>query len=679
MKQTIYNFCIAVVMSGCVAQVSQADTYTWNNPAGGFFDVPSNWDPSGPVPGPPMGQDEARFLLPASYVVTFDSTVVNNSLNVTDGNVIFNLMFNSYNVMNAVLAEGSPALSSLTVDNGALNVAGQFDVFSGATLAVNNGVLNVTGQFDLFSGATVLGNQSGVVNTSLSLDVANGAAIRGNLNVSTSEGLHNRGLIAPGELPGTGSEIGSININGNGNFQHFSDGSLEIQISGGLPTATNDVLNYGGFGGVTLGGGLRVPFINSYAPQPNDSFTFFNTTGPGTTIVGRFNSLSVPGLNSGLAARVDYAPMTTSITFVAPVTVGFNSDNLLPPPGPNHFGDEDFWGGGQVPDSTSVVNVRNLEDGERVIELNPNVTGSRDAFVHQITLSGQNHEMALRLPTGTNFTAVDQLTLSNRGVLQLDGGTAHSGLVKVNPGGQIVGSGVIDGDVRLGTTTGTLQAKLSPGFSSGEITIEENLTVAQNGVVEIEIFADDDFDMVIVGEDANLGGTLMVDMTGVLPASIIGNEFVILTAGDVNQQFNNIDTIGAPDYFFQPEYSESEVSLLLYGDGDMNCDGDYTLDDVEKFAMALTNPIGYFGAFEIFGEDSGDMNDDGFFDFDDIEEFSLIDFGEGLTADEVVSYLLEFTAPPVPEPSAALLFVAGSALLTGTAARGLRSRSSILK
>jgi hypothetical protein len=161
-----------------------------------------------------------------------------------------------------------------------------------------------------------------------------------------------------------------------------------------------------------------------------------------------------------------------------------------------------------------------------------------------------------------------------------------------------------------------------------------------------------------------------------VPETIIGNEFVVITAGDVNQQFSDVDTMGAPDYFFQPEYSENEVSLLLFGDGDMNCDGDYTLDDVEKFAMALTNPIAYFSAFEVFGEDSGDMNDDGFFDFDDIDDFSDIDFGS-LTAEEVVTYLLSQTAA-VPEPSAALLVIAACGLTMGGLGRQLSKCSSIL-
>ncbi len=70
------------------------------------------------------------------------------------------------------------------------------------------------------------------------------------------------------------------------------------------------------------------------------------------------------------------------------------------------------------------------------------------------------------------------------------------------------------------------------------------------------------------------------------------------------------------------------------------------------------------------------MNDDGFFDFDDIEEFSQIDF-DGLMAEDVIAYLHEYIGLAVPEPNAALLVIAGSVLMTGTAGRELRNRSSM--
>ncbi len=610
----------------------------WNNPTGGSFENSANWTPF----GPPMPGIDATFNLPNTYTVNFGTNASSGNLAVLAGDVSF------------FLAGGFPyeVFGDVNIGGAGLPMGGT------ASLSTFLGSLTATGNINVLDNGVLLSNSGFFSATEVQINV--GGELRGTPTLAAN--VLSSGLVAPG-IP-SGALTGVVIIDSD-----FSlTGDLEIEVGGTNPGTQHDQVQVAGL--AILNGRLSLPFINGFTPNSGQSITYLQAN----SVLGRFNSVQIPNISASVAADLVYTPNAAIVNFVAPVTVGFNSGNLLPPPGPNNWGDPNFWGG-QVPDSTSVVNVRNLENSDRVIELNPSVSGSENAFVHQITLSGQNHEMALRLPDGTNFTAVDQLTVSNLGELQLAGGTAHSKLVKVNPGGRIVGNGVISGDVRLGTTTGTLAATLSPGFSSGEVTIEENLTVAQNGVVEIEIFADNDFDTVVVGEDANLGGTLMVDLSAATPAALVGEEFTVLTAGDVNQTFAEIDVLGAPDYFIQPDYSENEVSLLLFGDGDMNCDGDYTSDDVEKFAMAITNPIGYFSQFEIFGEDSGDMNDDGFFDFDDIDDFSQIDFG-GLTAEEVVAYLLEFTAPAVPEPSAALLFVVGSALLTG-AGRGQRSRSSI--
>ena len=640
MNQRTIVICLAVILSGLEVNDSQAATINWNNPLGGSFENPGNWSPFGP---PTFGIDVC-FNLPNTYTVNFGTSANSGSLTVLAGNVSFLLSSGfSYEVFGDVnIGAGVPMGSTVTLSPllGPFSVSGNINVLDMGVLSPDT--------------ATIAAAE---------VAIQQGGQLRGTSTIQSN--VINLGLVAPGSS--AGNSPGTVNVTGN--FTQDTTGVLEIEVGGTSPGTQHDVLQMTGM--ATLHGRLEMPFISGFTPTSGQSITYIQAN----SVVGRYDSVSFPNITASLAADLVFLPSTAQVNFVAPLTVAFNSGNLLPPPGPNHWGNLNFWAG-QLPDSKSVVDVLNQQPTDRVLELNASLEGSDDVIVHQASLGGTTSNMTLRVPGETNFTAVYQMNINNRGTLALAGGTVHSNLVSVNPGGELLGNGFIAGDVQLGTTTGTLQATLSPGFSAGVITIEENLTVEQNGVVEIEIFASNDFDTVIVGEDANLGGTLMVDMTGVVPASIIGNEFVVITAGDVNQQFGDIDTLGAPDYFFQPAYSEFDVSLLLYGDGDMNCDGDYTSIDVEKFATALTNPIAYFSEFEIFGEDSGDMNDDGFFDFDDIEQFSQISFSN-ITAAEVIDYLLEFTTPAVPEPSAVLLMVAGSALLTGTAGRVLRNRSSI--
>ena len=659
-------FALFLVTLVCHVSTVAAFPHVWFSGTSGDFDDPGRWVPMS-VPGP---ADDVYFLQSSSYIVTFPSetTVVSNSLNVQAGNVAFQFldMDSTYSITNdAVLGIVPSGLASLTV---------------------NDGVLNVGGQFDILNGATLFGNLGARVSAGGSLNIANGGGVRGRIEIGSGLEVNNHGLIAPGALPGTGNEFGTIFIVGNGNFQQFADGTLEIQIRPMGMGLTHDSIVYTDFSGVgsaILGGRLSVPFIDGYVPQLNNSFSFVHTGGlPGNSIIGQFDSLSLPGNTNGLAARIDYMPTTTSITFVAPMSVGFNSGRLTdPPPGPKNWSDPLLWDQ-QVPDSTSTVNIVNQENVSGQIDVILGVPGSENAFVHQASLGGTTNDMSLRVHEGTNFTAVESLNVNNHGVLALDGGTVHSKLVTVNSGGSLIGSGFIDGNVELGVTSGPQRATLSPGFSTGEITFEENLTLGPNVDTMLEIFADDDFDMVHVVQDANLGGTLVVDIENTLDLEeILGVPFAMLSAGDVISEFNDVVLMDdEDDYFIDVDYSANEVAMILCGDGDMNYDENYDSEDVRLFALGLTNPLGPLGYYsEVFelAEDGGDMNDDGFFDFDDIEEFSQIDFDGGLMAEDVIAYLQEHTGIAVPEPTAALLIVAGSVLMTGTAGRELRNRSSM--
>jgi hypothetical protein len=55
--------------------------------------------------------------------------------------------------------------------------------------------------------------------------------------------------------------------------------------------------------------------------------------------------------------------------------------------------------------------------------------------------------------------------------------------------------------------------------------------------------------------------------------------------------------------------------------GDMNCDTDLDLDDINPFVVALSNPAGYAAQYPNCNRLNGDCDHDGDVDFDDIDPF----------------------------------------------------------
>ncbi|MFA5271576.1 MAG: hypothetical protein WC412_04455 [Candidatus Omnitrophota bacterium] len=82
MRTLVFAVCSFLTVSSlCIAE-----DYTWDNPSGGFFGEPNNWDPNG-VPGDDGG-DTVRFTLPTAYTVTLDNYYNNDTLYVDGGSAV---------------------------------------------------------------------------------------------------------------------------------------------------------------------------------------------------------------------------------------------------------------------------------------------------------------------------------------------------------------------------------------------------------------------------------------------------------------------------------------------------------------------------------------------------------------------------------------------------------------
>lgn len=596
---------------------SQLQGAEWINPAGGEFDDELNWL-GGVVPTTGI---DALFMIPTSYTVNFTRDEQTSNLVIFGGDVLFDLDNHAYNLFGNI----EISQSTLTLNEGTFNVlqpTSTLSILNGGKLTGNFTTVNLTGP----------GNP---------LIVGQGGTLGGKLIVNG--GVLSQGTIAPGT---TGA--GTLFINSPQPITALLDTQslLAIEIGGIIADTQHDVMQVAG--GIQLGGQLAVPFINGYTPSMGHSVTFLQAN----SINGRFQSLSFPNLTGSIAAQVTYTSTTASIGFVNASPRIFNSGALITPPLPNYWNKASLWGLGQVPDSTNTVNMFSTQGTPQRVELNSQVEGAEAAFVHQITVGGSANTLTLYVPEDTNFTAVKQMTIGNMGVLELDDGTVHSNQVVISPGGVLQGTGYIDGDLVLGNNTGSNPAVLKPGFSPGTINVNGDFESGSNGMLLLEIDSPTSFDTLAVTQNADLDGTVRIDVSEANIAAIEPLSFSLLTAGDVDNEFYTVETVGTPDHFFAAEYTEVAAFFSLYEEGDMQRDDDLDMGDVMAFAVALKDPDGYEDEYGVSGDYSGDINDDGILDFDDIEPFANI-HGIGLTAEEVFTIIANFE--PVPEPTSTTL------------------------
>ena len=96
-------------------------TGPWNNPAGGSFNVPTNWQ-LGVVPGP---ADSAYFGLGAfTYLVNFPTNVSNIQLTINQNNVTYDLLGHQYQLtgIGSDLATAPIRIGAQVTDNAFLRV-----------------------------------------------------------------------------------------------------------------------------------------------------------------------------------------------------------------------------------------------------------------------------------------------------------------------------------------------------------------------------------------------------------------------------------------------------------------------------------------------------------------------------------------------------------------------------
>lgn len=152
---------------------------------------------------------------------------------------------------------------------------------------------------DLTSGSgTTLNLGSGTLVPGETLTMGSGAELVGSGTLSSN--LVNAGTVSPGSSPGI--------ITIDGDYTQEADGILEIELAATNPASDFDQLHVSG--DATLAGTLNVTLLDGYQPRYGDSFELISAS----TLIGTFDTLSLPSLAAALAWDVQYAADSLTIS-----------------------------------------------------------------------------------------------------------------------------------------------------------------------------------------------------------------------------------------------------------------------------------------------------------------------------------------------------------------------------
>jgi Aspartyl protease/Dockerin type I domain len=271
--------------------------------------------------------------------------------------------------------------------------------------------------------------------------------------------------------------------------------------------------------------------------------------------------------------------------------------------------------------------------------------------VYRITVGAPGGRRLQLQLNGQTLTSYGEVALEAGGEILLLGGKLDAGVVNIDDGllsgsGTIeVGSGPVQGVVR------NLGGRVSPGTTgaTGQLTINGDFSNLVDGTFAVDIrglTAGGQYDQLIVGRSAFLGGTLNVVVPGPFAPSV-GNIFTILMAGQsVIGTFDSLVLPGA--YTWNVTYNATNVLLTVTGvvfPGDYNHNGvvdaaDYT---VWRDTMGSTTKL------------AADGNGNGMIDSDDYtfwkNRFGMMGAGAG-----------RGNSGSVPEPATFTLLATAAAI-----------------
>lgn len=461
-------------------------------------------------------------------------------------------------------------------------------------------------------------------------------------------------------------------------FTQISTGVLEIEVKGYAlaPQPEYDQLQVAG--AATLGGKLEVPILDEFSVNPFNQVNFL-TAG---SISGEFDAVVAPGLTThlpGKAFNVIYNTDGAHLVFDS-IKTNIVFDEKL---NPSRSWFDSIWkdSNTNLPAEPSLlhhITVQNLLAGIQTVRVEDD-----NALVAKLTVGGGGiDDLILKIGNGTpslikgNVYATTDVTLLEKGVIDLYEGTVGTSQLTID-GGELRGNGTVDLSGASTSGLGTLSisnGRISPGHSTGELLVDGDLELIDDGEILFEIVSDTDRDVIDVTGDVGLDGMIILDTTqgGLMP----GEKTTIMTASsiDLMSSFNvqadervfvrvedvlDLSSVGLSEDDRVALLEDSREELVVDGriPGDLDGDGYINAGDIPWFAVALKNVKLY--QLKLIEEkkwfpsqSKPDYDGNTVVDFDDIDEFAAAMDMQPAQVAHLIALSLQ-----VPEPTTARGFL----------------------
>ena len=544
-----------------IPPVAPPTTYTWNNPAGGNWNLPGNWSPPTGVPGP---SDTAIISDSGSYTVTVSDKEAVGTLTMSGASGTQTLNISGGGTLSINSASTGNANAIVEISGGTLNGIGSLALagalnWSGGTIQnlvqCNGGVLSGIGELDggqlinlgtlawngsIYDGdGSVISNAaSGTMNltwsgqtyfTYLNYGAPSTFYNAGQLNVSAGSGntgyiqgaLTNSGTvsISSGTLSfaGGGANAGTMSVTAGTAALQVSAGTFNFN-SGSTLTDTGNLILSGGT--ANLAGTVTVSGTNLFS-------------GSTVNITGNY-PITTPLVISGGAVNLNGSgALAPSVLTMSGGTLAGNPVTINGPLG---------WSGGTIRnvvqcnggvlsgvgelDGGQLINVGILAWNGGIYDGAGSVISNAASGTMNLTWSGQTYFTYLNYGAPSTFYNAGQLTVSagsgNTGYIQ--DALTNSGTVSISSGTlSFAGGGANAGTMSVTAGTAALQV------SAGTFNFNSGSTLTDTG------------NLILSGGTANLAGTVTVSGTNLFSGStvnITGNYPIttplVISGGAVN-------------------------------------------------------------------------------------------------------------------------------------------------
>ena len=484
------------------------------------------------------------------------------------------LNLNSFYVGGNAFVSGT---GSLTIDSGLVNANfvafGSVGVCSG-TLSLNGGILstNSVAAFQpnetfIFNGGTLQAksnNPNFISGFSSGNLITNGGIIDTNrFQIAASSEISGAGGLT---IIGSGTLAYTANNTYTGDTTIASDTTLQLGNGGITGSIVSNVANNGtlvfnrsdlltftgtisGTGWVIQAGSGTTVFIS------NNTYTGTTTISSGALQIG--NGGSIGSLGTGPIVDNSNLIFNFSTSTTVPVVITGSGTLTQAGTGATTLTGTNAYSGGTLINSGTLIGTTSSLHGaiDNSSDLVFSQSGSTGTF--NGTISNTGNVTINSLGGKVNFNT-DQTytgsTIIQAGELSVNAQLASANVL-INPNGILSGIGILAGNMLN-------SGLLSPGNNGfGTITIGGNYMQNSSGKLLIEIASPTRFDLVRVGGNASLNGTLQVVLLEGFVPSPSDTFIILITGGVVSGTFSLLDA--PPGFTLEVFYDPSDVRLSL--------------------------------------------------------------------------------------------------------------------